>query len=53
MYGSDWPVCRLAAGYADVLDTAHQLTDGLGEADRRSVLAGTAQRVYGLREPAV
>ncbi|MFD9755646.1 amidohydrolase family protein [[Kitasatospora] papulosa] len=52
MYGSDWPVCRLAAGYADVLATARELTDGLGEADRQSVLAGTAQRVYGLREPA-
>lgn len=52
MYGSDWPVCRLAAGYADVLATARELTDGLGDADRQSVLAGTAQRVYGLREPA-
>ncbi|MCX4416593.1 amidohydrolase family protein [[Kitasatospora] papulosa] len=52
MYGSDWPVCRLAAGYADVLATARELTDWLGDADRQSVLAGTAQRVYGLREPA-
>ncbi|MFC8592227.1 amidohydrolase family protein [Streptomyces atroolivaceus] len=52
MFGSDWPVCRLAAGYADVLDAARQLTGRLGEDEQRSVLAGTAQRVYGLRDPA-
>ncbi|MEV7103763.1 amidohydrolase family protein [Streptomyces atroolivaceus] len=52
MFGSDWPVCRLAAGYADVLDAARELTGGLGEDEQRSVLAGTAQRVYGLRDPA-
>ncbi|MFD8799061.1 amidohydrolase family protein [Streptomyces atroolivaceus] len=52
MFGSDWPVCRLAAGYADVLDAARELTGGLGEDEQRSVLAGTAQRVYGLRVPA-
>ncbi|MER5550548.1 amidohydrolase family protein [Streptomyces sp. NPDC002793] len=53
MFGSDWPVCRLATGYTDVLDAARELTCGLGEDGRRAVFAGTAQRVYGLREPAV
>lgn len=52
MFGSDWPVCRLAAPYADIVDTARELTDGLGEDEQRSVFAGTADRVYGLREPA-
>ncbi|MFG2537806.1 amidohydrolase family protein [Streptomyces sp. NPDC048511] len=52
MFGSDWPVCRLAAGYTEVLDAARALTVGLGEDERRAVLAGTARRVYGLREPA-
>ncbi|MBM7440136.1 amidohydrolase [Streptomyces sp. HB132] len=51
MFGSDWPVCRLAAGYADVLGTASELIGGLGDDERRSVLAGTAKRVYRLREP--
>lgn len=53
MFGSDWPVCRLAAGYAEVLGAARELTGGLGEDEQRSVFAETAQRVYGLRAPAV
>ncbi|MFF3303715.1 amidohydrolase family protein [Streptomyces sp. NPDC002908] len=53
MFGSDWPVCRLAAGYAEVLDVARELTGRLGEDEQRSVFAGTAQRVYGLRPPSL
>ncbi|MFE4450105.1 amidohydrolase family protein [Streptomyces sp. NPDC056796] len=53
MFGSDWPVCRLAAGYADVLDATRELTGRLGEDGQRSVLAGTARRVYRLEEPPV
>ncbi|TXR98081.1 amidohydrolase [Streptomyces sp. col6] len=49
MFGSDWPVCRLAATYGEVLDTARALIEGLGEGDRDAVLATTAERVYGLR----
>jgi L-fuconolactonase len=48
MYGSDWPVCLLAAGYADVLDLATGLTAGLSAAERAEVFAGTARRWYGL-----
>uniref|UniRef100_A0AAU3GN71 Amidohydrolase family protein n=1 Tax=Streptomyces sp. NBC_01401 TaxID=2903854 RepID=A0AAU3GN71_9ACTN len=51
MFGSDWPVCRLAAGYTEVLDAARELTGPLGPDARRAVFAGTAQRVYKL--PAV
>ncbi|MCF3133620.1 amidohydrolase family protein [Streptomyces olivochromogenes] len=46
MFGSDWPVCTLAATYADVLAAAHELTAGLGEAERTQVFEGTATRVY-------
>ncbi|MFJ8749124.1 amidohydrolase family protein [Streptomyces sp. NPDC102441] len=53
MFGSDWPVCRLAAGYTEVLEAARELTGRLGEDGRRSVFAGTARRVYGLRTPSV
>lgn len=49
MFGSDWPVCGLAAPYADVLGAARELTGGLGASERETVLAGTARRVYGLR----
>jgi L-fuconolactonase len=51
MFGSDWPVCRLAAGYADVLSTSRELIGRLGDDEQRSVLAGTARRVYRLSEP--
>ncbi|MCX5415867.1 amidohydrolase [Streptomyces sp. NBC_00059] len=53
MFGSDWPVCGLAAPYADVLGAARELTGRLTEDEQRSVLAATARRVYGLRGPAV
>ena len=43
-----WPVCTLAAEYADVLDTAMDLTAMLSPDERTAVFAGTATRVYGL-----
>lgn len=49
MFGSDWPVCRLAATYTEVLDTARTLIEELGDHEREAVLATTAERVYGLR----
>ncbi|MET9657685.1 amidohydrolase family protein [Streptomyces sp. NPDC006510] len=48
MFGSDWPVCRLAATYEVVVDTARTLTDALTGDERARVLATTAERVYGL-----
>ncbi|RKN41350.1 amidohydrolase [Streptomyces hoynatensis] len=48
MFGSDWPVCRLAASWERVLATARELTAGLGPAEREAVFGGTAERVYRL-----
>ncbi|MGX1273690.1 amidohydrolase family protein [Streptomyces phaeoluteigriseus] len=48
MFGSDWPVCTLAAGYGRVLDTARQLTGHLSADESGQVFEGTATRVYGL-----
>ncbi|KOG37217.1 amidohydrolase family protein [Streptomyces resistomycificus] len=48
MFGSDWPVCRLAATYAEVIAAARELTAGLGAAERHDVFTGTAARTYGL-----
>jgi L-fuconolactonase len=49
MFGSDWPVCLLAAdSYGDVVAAARELTAGLSEAERDDVFAGTAQRWYRL-----
>ncbi|MGW2590784.1 amidohydrolase family protein [Streptomyces sp. NPDC001515] len=49
MFGSDWPVCRLAATYTQVVDAARALTEGLSATEREAVFATTATRVYGLR----
>jgi L-fuconolactonase len=48
MFGSDWPVCELAASYAQVHELAGELLDGLSPGERDAVLQGTAMRVYRL-----
>lgn len=48
MFGSDWPVCTLAASYKDVLDTACTLTAGLTPSERETVFSDTAVRAYRL-----
>ncbi|WP_338702756.1 amidohydrolase family protein [Streptomyces sp. Q6] len=42
LFGSDWPVCTLAATYAEVVDAAREVTGGIDP----DVFAGTARRVY-------
>jgi L-fuconolactonase len=48
MYGSDWPVCTVAADYAEVLDAARALTLGLSVYERDDVFGGTAMHAYRL-----
>jgi L-fuconolactonase len=48
MFGSDWPVCTVAASYADVLELARAAVAELSESERADVLGGTARRFYGL-----
>ena len=48
MFGSDWPVCLLAATYEDVLAAARAATAGLSPDERDQVFGETARRVYGL-----
>ncbi|MFD8212616.1 amidohydrolase family protein [Streptomyces sp. NPDC059697] len=48
MFGSDWPVCTLAASYGQVVDVAEELTGGLGAEERAEIFGGTATRVYRL-----
>jgi L-fuconolactonase len=45
MFGSDWPVCRLAGDYGASLDLVR---DAVPESNRETVLAATAIRIYGL-----
>lgn len=48
MFGSDWPVCTLAASYGQVVSLAEELTACLDTGEREEVFRGTATRVYGL-----
>ena len=50
LFGSDWPVCLLAAGYAEVVEAAVEALDraGLGPAERDRVLGANARRLYRL-----
>ncbi len=50
MYGSDWPVCELAADYARVAATTRELIAHLSAAERSAILGGTAKRSYRLAD---
>jgi L-fuconolactonase len=51
MFGSDWPVCLLAATYGQVVDVARQLTAELSPSEIDRVFGGTALSWYGLDLP--
>ena len=48
MFGSDWPVCLLAAEYAEVLGIVTDFIAGLAPGEQEMILGGTAMRFYGL-----
>jgi L-fuconolactonase len=48
MFGSDWPVCLLAASYDEVLSTAQVLTARLTADEQAALFGKTAIGVYGL-----
>jgi L-fuconolactonase len=48
LFGSDWPVCLLAATYDRVLETARDLLGGLSGSEAAAVFGGTATEVYRL-----
>jgi L-fucono-1,5-lactonase len=48
MFGSDWPVCTLAASYRTVHELASKLTGTLNPAERHAVFHATAVAVYRL-----
>jgi len=48
MFGSDWPVCLLAARYGQVLGLVTAALEGASENERAAVLGGTAIETYAL-----
>ena len=52
VFGSDWPVCTLAASYAEVLDLARGLlSEMFGPEEMAGIMQGTGLRFYGLPRP--
>lgn len=48
MFGSDWPVCLLAADYPRVYNTARDLVGDLSPDEQLAIFGGTATKFYGL-----
>jgi L-fuconolactonase len=51
LFGSDWPVCLLAASYGKVFDAYVDALGDLSRTARERILGLNAVRVYGLEEP--
>jgi L-fuconolactonase len=49
MFGSDWPVCLLAATYGEWFDALTELLAPLSRDERAKILGGTAARFYRLK----
>ena len=48
MFGSDWPVCLVAAEYEQVFDVVQRFTERLTPTERDAVFGGTAAMAYRL-----
>ncbi len=48
MFGSDWPVCTLAASYRQWFDALNFLVKGASEENKRKLFKENAERVYRL-----
>lgn len=48
MFGSDWPVCELAARYEQVHGLIQDFIARLSPHEQQAILGGTAARVYGI-----
>ena len=49
MFGSDWPVCLLAASYQQVKQLIETYVQALSAADKEDIFGGNAVRFYGLK----
>ncbi len=52
VFGSDWPVCLVAASYARVIDVCGQAIGDLPAAERERIFGGNAALLYRLPVPA-
>jgi L-fuconolactonase len=52
LFGSDWPVCLLAASYAQVLDAFQSLLRDLSNEERAMIFSGNTMKFYRLKAEA-
>jgi L-fuconolactonase len=50
MFGSDWPVCELAATYGRVHEALNDALGPISASERAQIFGGTARRFYGLSD---
>ena len=50
MFGSDWPVCELAATYADVYGALVEVLGPISDTERDQIFGGTARTFYKLKD---
>ena len=48
LFGSDWPVCLLAATYSEVIEAALTTLSGLDVTEQAAAMGANATRIYGL-----
>jgi L-fuconolactonase len=48
MFGSDWPVCMLAAAYSQVHDIVHNFCSTLSNSEQSNIWGKTAQKFYNI-----
>ena len=49
LFGSDWPVCKLAASYEQVLEIVKDWAGALSAEEQAALFGGNAARIYGLK----
>jgi L-fuconolactonase len=49
MFGSDWPVCLLAATYRQVKQLIEEYVNGFSQSDKEKIFGGNAARFYELK----
>ena len=49
MFGSDWPVCELAATYAEVHEALVEAVGPISQDERAAIFGGTARKFYKLQ----
>lgn len=51
MFGTDWPVCTVVAGYSETVEVTRDCLAGLSQDEKSRIMGGTCIEFYGLSSP--